>query len=119
MSSQKMGIAELDKVKAVEMRPGLYRRTLVYNDEMMLCHFILEQGVKLELHQHAAVQSGYVIKGKIKFVKDDGTSFIANAGTSYIFDSNEMHSIEETYEPSELVECFTPMRPEYLEQDKG
>lgn len=114
MSSQKVGIAELENVKAVEMRPGITRRTLVYNKEMMFCHFMVEQGVKLELHQHVAVQSGYVIKGKLKFIKADGTSFIAKAGTSYLFDSKEVHGIDEVYEPSEVIECFTPMRPEYI-----
>jgi quercetin dioxygenase-like cupin family protein len=113
MSTQKVGIAELDHVQAVEMKPGIIRRTLVYNDEMMLCHFTLEQGVTLELHQHVAVQSGYVIKGKLKFIKGDGTHFIANAGTSYVFDSNEVHGLEEVCEPSEVIECFVPMRPEY------
>ena len=114
MGTHKMGAAELESVKAVEMKPGITRRTLVYNDEMMLCHFTLEQGVKLELHKHVAVQSGYVLKGKLKFIKGDGTSFVANAGTSYLFDSNEVHGIGEVCEPSEIIECFAPSRPEYI-----
>jgi len=114
MGTYKMGVAELENVKAVEMKPGIIRRTLVYNDEMMLCHFTVEQGTTLDLHQHVAVQSGYVIKGKLKFIKADGTSFIAKAGTSYLFDSNEVHGIEEVYEASEVIECFAPVRPEYI-----
>ena len=46
-------------------------------------------------------------------VKGDGTNFMANAGTSYLFDSNEVHGLEEVCEPSEVIECFVPMRPEY------
>ena len=114
MSERKVGIAELENVKAVEMKPGITRRTLVYNDEVMLCHFTLEQGATLELHQHATVQSGYVLKGKLKFIKADGTSFIARTATSYVFDSHEVHGIGEVYELSEVVECFAPMRPEYI-----
>ncbi len=114
MSERKVEVAELESIKAVEMKPGITRRTLVYNDEMMLCHFTVEQGTTLELHQHVAVQSGYVLKGKIKFIKADGTSFIANVGTSYVFDSQEVHGIGEVYEQSEVVECFAPMRPEYI-----
>lgn len=115
VSEKKVFVAELDEVKAAEMKSGLLtRRTLAYNAEMMLCHFTLQKGLKLELHQHVAVQTGYVLKGKVKFVKADGTSFIATAGTSYVFDSNEVHGIEEVYEPSEFIECFAPMRPEYI-----
>ena len=114
MSNKKIGNADLDSVKAVEMRPGLFRRTLVHSDEMTLCHFTLAQGVKLELHQHVEAQSGYVLKGKVKFIKDDGTNFTATAGATYLFDSNEIHGIGEVLEPSEFIECFSPGRSEYL-----
>ncbi len=111
----KVFVAELNEVKAAEMKPGLLtRRTLAYNDQMMLCHFTMEEGLKLDLHKHLAVQVGYVIEGKVRFIKDDGTGFIATAGTSYIFDSNEVHGIDKVYESTELVECFSPMRPEYV-----
>ena len=115
MNDKKVSVAELNEVKAAEMKDGLLvRRTLAYNDEMMLCHFTLHKGLKLELHKHLAVQIGYVIKGKVKFIKEDGTSIIATAGTSYVFDSNEVHGIDEVYETTEFIECFSPMRPEYV-----
>jgi quercetin dioxygenase-like cupin family protein len=113
----KVFVAELNKATAAEMKPGLLtRRTLAYNDQIMLCHFTLEEGLTLELHKHLAVQVGYVIKGKLRFIKGDGTTFVATAGTSYVFDSNEVHGIDKVYEPTELVECFSPMRPEYVQE---
>jgi len=115
MSDKKISVANLKEVSAAEMKDGLLvRRTLAFNDEMMLCHFTLYKGLKLELHKHLAVQTGYVIKGKVRFIREDGTTFIAITGTSYIFDSNEVHGIDEVYEPSEFIECFAPMRPEYI-----
>lgn len=114
MSKEKVPLAELDDAQVVEIKPGLLmRRTLAYDDQIMLCHFIMEKGLKLELHKHVAVQVGYVISGRLKFAKEDGTSFVAVAGTSYVFDSNEVHGIEEVFERSEVIECFSPMRPEY------
>jgi quercetin dioxygenase-like cupin family protein len=111
----KVSVAEVNEAKVVEMKPGLLtRRTLVYNDQVMLCHFTLEEGLELELHKHPAVQIGYVVKGKARFIKDDGTSFIATAGTSYVFDANEVHGIDNVYEPTEIIECFSPTRPEYV-----
>ncbi len=62
VSEKKVGVAELNDVNAAEMKSGLLtRRTLAYNEEMMLCHFTLQKGLKLELHQHVAVQIGYVL----------------------------------------------------------
>ena len=41
MSEKKVFVAELNEVKAAEMKFGLLtRRTLAYNDQIMLCHFI-------------------------------------------------------------------------------
>jgi len=115
MSDQKVSVVEFNEVKAAEMMPGeLTRRTLAFNDQIMLCHFTLKEGMKLELHKHLAVQVGYVIKGKVRFIKGNGTRFLASAGTSYVFDSNEVHGIDEVLEPTELIECFSPMRPEYV-----
>jgi quercetin dioxygenase-like cupin family protein len=73
----------------------------------------MQKGLKLELHKHVAAQVGYVIKGKVRFIKEDGESIVAIAGTSYVFDSNEVHGIDQVYELSEVIECFAPMRPEY------
>ena len=101
-----------ERVKVVQ-RPGLTRTTLSYNNDLMICHFHEEKDTKIELHTHLAVQNGYVLKGKIRFFLEDGVEFIALPGSAYVFDSMEPHSsiaLEET----ELIESFTPMRPEYL-----
>ena len=113
MSIQKMMVADLEKAKAVEMKPGIVRRTLVYNDEVMVCHFALTQGATIDLHQHAVVQSGYVLKGKLQMIRGDGTRFTVAAGTAYVFDANEVHGVE-VCETAEVIECFAPMRPEYI-----
>jgi quercetin dioxygenase-like cupin family protein len=64
VSEKKVLVAELNEVKAAEMKSGLLmRRTLAYNDQIMLCHFTMQKGLKLELHKHVATQIGYVIKG--------------------------------------------------------
>lgn len=98
----------------VEMRPGIYRSTLVYNNENMICHFREEAGARVDLHTHEAIQVGFILKGKVKFFNEEGKEYIMESGHGYLFNSNEPHgsvALEET----ELVECFTPMRPEYLD----
>jgi len=97
------------------MLPGIFRTTLAYNDKLMLCHFTMKKGSVISLHNHKAVQIGYVIKGKVRFFTKDDDNMIAGAGSSYVFDSEEYHGLE-VLEDAELIECFTPMRPEYLEK---
>ena len=100
--------------KTTENPPGIFRTTLAYNDGVMLCHFLMKKGASIPLHNHEAVQSGYVVRGRIKFKTGDGGGFIATPGTGYLFDSNQSHGAD-VLEETEAVECFSPMRPEYAD----
>lgn len=113
MKKKNKYFANLNEEKRVEMLPNLFRTTLTYNDEIMVCHFIAKKGTLVPLHNHEAVQVGYVIKGSIRFFKKDDSSFITVAGSGYLFDSNEYHGLE-ALEDTEFIECFAPMRPEYV-----
>jgi quercetin dioxygenase-like cupin family protein len=98
----------------VEIRPGIFRSTLVYNKENMLCHFHENAGARVDLHTHVPMQCGYVLSGKVKFFDAQGNERILGPGDGYLFQSNEPHgsvALEET----DLIECFTPARPEYLD----
>lgn len=103
----------LQDEKTVEMLPGIFRTTLAHNSQLMLCHFQMKKGAHIPLHSHAAAQIGYVIKGKVRFFTKDGAEIIAESGSSYVFASNEEHG-SDVLEDAELIECFTPMRPEYI-----
>lgn len=96
---------------AVENPEGIYRTTLTYNDDVMLCHFSLCKDAEIPIHNHPAVQIGYVMKGKIQFMTEKDT-FIAEKGTSYLFQAFEKHGAK-VLEGAEAVECFAPTREEY------
>ena len=100
-----------DSVPKIEALKGIFRRTLTYNDNLMLCHFFLEKESEVPMHAHKEHQVGYVIKGKIKF-KTDTEEFIANEGESYIFNSNERHGAI-LLEDSEIIDVFCPSRDDY------
>ena len=103
----------VDQVKAVDMLPGIARRTLAYNDHVMLCHFTFKAGAKIPLHQHAPSQIGFVIRGRVRFVgatEDD--AFEVGPGDSYVVDPNVQHGAE-VIEDAVLVEIFSPARDEY------
>ena len=98
-------------VNVLEALPGIYRKTLIYNDDLMLCHFILKKNYKVHLHSHNENQIGYVIKGKLRFFNDN-EEFMAEEGDSYVFKSNEKHGAD-ILEDSEVIDVFNPSRDDY------
>jgi quercetin dioxygenase-like cupin family protein len=100
-----------NSVTALEALPGIYRKTLIYNDNMMLCHFFLEKNSKVPLHSHKEHQIGYVIKGKLQFFTEND-EFIAEEGDSYVFESNEKHGAN-ILKSSEVIDVFSPSRDDY------
>lgn len=106
--------AELSQLKGSEGPPGIVRTTLSYEPQSMFCHFLLRQGARIPLHNHPAVQHGYVLRGRVRFLQKDGPGFEAAAGSSYVFHADEHHGAE-VLEEAEVIECFTPMRPEYAD----
>lgn len=98
---------------AVEMLPGIFRRTMVYNDKAMLCHFDLKRDAVIPLHQHPADQLGFVISGRAEFwyeIQDNATVVVP--GDSYIIPGGVVHGAR-MLEDTILIECFAPARPEY------
>lgn len=98
-------------INAIEALTGIYRKTLIYNDNLMLCHFFLEKNSEVSLHSHKEHQIGYVIKGKLNFFTEDG-EFMAEEGDSYVFESNEKHGAK-ILEDSEVIDVFSPSREDY------
>jgi len=106
--------ADVKKLAGKENPPGIVRTTMSYNSESMLCHFLMSREARIPMHSHPAVQHGYVVRGRVHFLQKDGPGFEATTGTSYVFDSMEEHGAE-VLEDSEIIECFSPMRPEYAD----
>lgn len=100
------------ELEHIENPKGVFRTTLEYTDDAMLCHFNMKKGAKISIHNHAPSQMGYVVKGCVKFLLENGKFFIAETGCSYSFDSHEYHGAE-VMEDSEIIECFSPSRDEY------
>jgi len=98
-------------VKSIEALPGIYRKTLIFNNNMMLCHFFLKENSDVPLHSHKEHQIGYVIKGKLQFFTEN-EEFMAEEGDSYVFESNEKHGAK-ILEDSEVIDVFSPSREDY------
>lgn len=100
-----------EKVEFVKLFEGIFRKTLVYNDSLMLCYFLLHKGSEVPIHFHKEYQIGYVLKGKLKFITENGT-FIVKEGDSYLFDSYEKHGAI-ILEESNVIDIFNPSREDY------
>ena len=96
---------------AVEMLPGLIRRTLISSDKLMICRFDLEKGVKIPAHSHPQDQAGYVVSGKIR-VSVEGESSDLGLGDSYSAPSGAVHSAT-ALERTVVVDTFSPPREDY------
>jgi quercetin dioxygenase-like cupin family protein len=103
--------ASLKSGTPVEALPGIRRTTLCWDDASMLCHFHMTPGARVPMHDHPAAQSGYVVRGRVRFLLEDG-GFVVEPGDAYLFSGGQRHGAE-VLEESELIEVFTPMRPEY------
>ena len=66
--AENAGLTGLKEGKKVEIFPGIFRTTMSYNEASMLCYFTLKKGTSIPLHQHEAVQNGFVIRGKVRFL---------------------------------------------------
>ncbi len=97
---------------AVEMFPGVVRRTLNSGDRTTLVEITLAQDAVVPAHTHPHEQVGYVASGRVRFAID-GESRELRAGDSYLAPSGASHKVT-ALEPSVCVDCFSPVREEYL-----
>ncbi|MFX0166695.1 MAG: cupin domain-containing protein [Promethearchaeota archaeon] len=104
-------IMSKENIKQIRVFEGVYRKTLLFNNNLMLCHFKLEQNAEVPIHSHKEDQIGYVIEGKLKILTEKG-EFIAKTGDGYIFNSNEKHGAI-ILEDSEVIDIFHPAREDY------
>jgi len=103
----------VNDVRPVESAPGVFRRTLAFNDQLMLCHFTLKRGAKIPLHSHAPSQAGTVVSGRVRFIGATAAdSFEVGPGDSYVFSPNVPHGAD-VLEDAVFIEAFSPSRPEY------
>jgi len=112
-STQSKRVTQRQSNASVENPPGVFRTTMAYNSATMMCHFRLLRGARIPVHGHPHVQNGYMISGKMNFVDGKGGSFLALPGTGWCFGPGEEHGAE-VLEDSEVVECFAPMRADYV-----
>lgn len=92
--------------------PGIRRRILTYNDQLMMVEVDFEKDAVGSVHRHPHIQTSYVAEGSFE-VTISGHSEILTKGQSFIVPTNEWHGCK-ALEKGMLIDTFTPMRVEFL-----
>ncbi len=106
-------VADANREPAVTTPDGAQRRILSYGGELMLVQFTFEAGISSWLHSHPHEQVGYIVSGEIDFVMEGEQPVRLRAGGSYYVPPNVRHNVV-TYAPTVMIDCFTPIRDEFL-----
>jgi quercetin dioxygenase-like cupin family protein len=96
-----------------ELVLGVFMKPLAYGDKTLLCEFMFLKGAKIPPHQHPHEQTGYLVKGSLRFFGDEGET-IVTPGCSWSFKGGVIHGAY-ALEGSVAIEVFSPVRQEYLE----
>jgi quercetin dioxygenase-like cupin family protein len=99
--------------KAVEMFPGVVRRTLASGDRATVVEVTLAKGATVPSHSHEHEQVGYIARGRVRFEIGGETQDVAE-GDSYLAPSNVPHGVT-ALEDSIAIDIFSPPRTEYLD----
>ena len=100
-----------DSATAVEMFPGVIRRTLTAGERMMLVEVTLEDGAIVPTHTHPHEQTGYLVAGRMTF-ELGGESRELGPGDCWLVPSGEPHQVT-ALSACVVVDIFSPPREEY------
>lgn len=96
----------------VDAVPGVRRRLLGYNGDLMLVEFAFEEGAVGAPHSHPHVQSSYVASGRFELTIGGHTQVLAQ-GDAYFVPSGVEHGCV-ALEAGTLIDAFAPHRGDFL-----
>jgi quercetin dioxygenase-like cupin family protein len=100
------------RVDSFSPEPGLLRRIMAHNPNLMLVEHEMQAGWAGARHSHPHDQLVYVLRGRIR-VSSGSEVFEASAGDSFVVDGGVEHQAW-ALEPSVVLDVFTPTREDYL-----
>ena len=91
---------------------GVRMKMLTHGERTLFSEFRFVKGAVIPVHSHPHEQTGYVVKGAMKFTVD-GEVMVAREGDCWNLPSNVPHGAE-ALEESIVIEVFSPVREDYL-----
>jgi quercetin dioxygenase-like cupin family protein len=111
-----MTVLKYDEMPAEQIRADAERR-LGHTDNLMIVVVDLDDGPTDQPdppHSHLHEQVCYVAEGEIIFLMDDQQTRLG-PGDMFLVPSGKPHSIQQLTEHVRLVDCFTPIREDFLQ----
>ena len=111
-----MTTLKYNEMPPTAIREGAERR-LGHTENLMIVLVDFYDGPKDQKdppHSHPHEQVSYVAAGEILFVMDDRQTRLG-PGDVFLVPSGKPHSIQQLTEHVRLVDCFTPIREDFLE----
>lgn len=109
--------AENKNIAARDLGGGMSRKVLSYSDNLMAVELHFEKGAIGAKHSHPHEQIGYIISGKLVYQEEGCEDKILQTGDSYYARPNVVHGVE-ALEDTKLLDIFTPMRRDFVEEKK-
>ena len=91
---------------------GVDMKTLVHGDKTLMTKFLLQKGANIPSHAHPHEQTGYLVKGKMRFIIESDV-YDVSEGDSWCIPGDVEHKAE-VLEDAIAIEVFSPVREEYL-----
>lgn len=101
-----------DEIEFEPVSPGIKRKILGYNQEIMIVKAWFEADAEGYQHEHFHSQSTYIVSGVFD-VTIDGVTKRQKAGDGYYIPPNVRHGAI-CVEPGILIDTFSPVREDFL-----
>lgn len=95
--------------------PGVGRKVLAYEEEVMMCEITFEKGAKGMRHSHPHKQITYIAEGEFLFTIGEESRKVSK-GDSVFMPSGVEHETQ-CLQAGKLVDVFVPMRKEFVDAD--
>ena len=106
-----MPLIHYEDTKAVEMLPGVVRRTMTAGERMMLILVTIAKGSVVPSHTHPHEQTGYLVSGRMEF-KLGKEKVEMEAGDSWLVPPDVPHEVK-ALEDCTIIDVFSPPREDY------
>ncbi len=100
------------EIPAETVGPGVTRKVIAYNDNLMVCELTFEVGAVGALHEHFHDQCSYIVSGKMEFQVGEEKMILGPGDSTY----KQPHIIHGgvCIEEAKVLDIFAPMREDFL-----
>ena len=101
---------------AEKVAPGIHRKLLGYDKNLMLVKVWFDKGAVGEVHAHPHTQTAYVVEGKFEVLVDGKTEVLEACGCFFVPSGADHGAV--CLEAGILLDIFTPARMDFLGQEE-